>query len=128
VSGQLHAPAALPPGKEPPGTHWIRGWVDPRAGLDDVEKRKFLTLPGPLDLSAVQPVASRYTDYAVPAQISTYLSTDIILTTIVSDQLVAMKAYIFTHLIFYTNIWLPIMAPLSLSSSVSINVITYLHI
>jgi hypothetical protein len=29
-----------------PGTYWIRGWVDPRAGLDDVEKRKFLTLPG----------------------------------------------------------------------------------
>jgi hypothetical protein len=45
VSGQFHAPAALPLGKEP-GTHWIRGWVDPRAGLDDVEKRKFLTLPG----------------------------------------------------------------------------------
>jgi hypothetical protein len=21
-----------------PGTHWIGGWVDPRAGLDDVEK------------------------------------------------------------------------------------------
>jgi hypothetical protein len=29
-----------------PGTHWIGGWVDSRAGLDDVEKRKFLTLPG----------------------------------------------------------------------------------
>jgi hypothetical protein len=27
-------------------THWIGGWVDPRAGLDDMEKRKFLTLPG----------------------------------------------------------------------------------
>jgi hypothetical protein len=26
------------------GTHWIGGWVDSRAGLDDVEK--FLTLPG----------------------------------------------------------------------------------
>jgi hypothetical protein len=21
-----------------PGTHWIRGWVDPGAGLDDLEK------------------------------------------------------------------------------------------
>jgi hypothetical protein len=29
-----------------PGTHWIGDWVDPRAGLDDVEKGKFLTLPG----------------------------------------------------------------------------------
>jgi hypothetical protein len=38
--------------------------VDPRAGLDDVEKRKFLTLTG-LELqtpSVVQPVASHYTD------------------------------------------------------------------
>jgi hypothetical protein len=38
--------AALPPGEIVPGTHWIGGWVDPRTGLDDVEKRKFLTLPG----------------------------------------------------------------------------------
>jgi hypothetical protein len=29
-----------------PGTHWIGGWVDPRAGQGDVEKRKFLTLRG----------------------------------------------------------------------------------
>jgi hypothetical protein len=28
------------------GTHWIGSWMDPRAGPDDVEKRKFLTLPG----------------------------------------------------------------------------------
>jgi hypothetical protein len=28
-----------------PGTHWIGGWVELRAGLD-LEKRKFLTLPG----------------------------------------------------------------------------------
>jgi hypothetical protein len=28
-----------------PSTHWI-GWVDPRAGLDNVEKRKFLILLG----------------------------------------------------------------------------------
>jgi hypothetical protein len=46
MSGQLHAPAALPPGERAPGTHWIGGWVDPRADLDDVEKKKFLALPG----------------------------------------------------------------------------------
>jgi hypothetical protein len=45
VSGQLHTPAALPPGETAHGTHWIGGWVGPRAGLDDVEKKKFLTLP-----------------------------------------------------------------------------------
>jgi hypothetical protein len=31
---------------ESPGTYWIGGWVSPRAVLDDVEKRKFLILPG----------------------------------------------------------------------------------
>jgi hypothetical protein len=38
-------PGRFTPGKCP-GTHWIGGWVGPRAGLDDVENRKFLTLPG----------------------------------------------------------------------------------
>jgi hypothetical protein len=28
------------------GTHWIRGRVNPRACLEDVEKKKFLTPPG----------------------------------------------------------------------------------
>jgi hypothetical protein len=36
VTGQLQAI----------GTHLIGGWADPRAGLDDMEKRKFSTLPG----------------------------------------------------------------------------------
>jgi hypothetical protein len=27
-------------------THWVGGSVGPKAGVDDVEKRKFLTLPG----------------------------------------------------------------------------------
>jgi len=40
VSGQFHKPAALPPGKEPPSTHWIGGWVDPRTVLDAVVKIK----------------------------------------------------------------------------------------
>jgi hypothetical protein len=32
-------------GRFTPGTHWVGGWVDPRAGLDKVGKRKFLILP-----------------------------------------------------------------------------------
>jgi hypothetical protein len=39
-------PCRFTPGERAPGTHWIGGWVDTRAGLDDVEKRKFLILPG----------------------------------------------------------------------------------
>jgi hypothetical protein len=41
---QLHAPAALPSEKN--GTKWIGGWVGPRVGVEDLEKREFLTLPG----------------------------------------------------------------------------------
>jgi hypothetical protein len=38
--------SASRPGRFTPGTHCTGGWVEPRAGLDDVEKRKFLNLPG----------------------------------------------------------------------------------
>jgi hypothetical protein len=31
-------PGRFTPGERAPGTHWIGGWVDPRASLDDVEK------------------------------------------------------------------------------------------
>jgi hypothetical protein len=39
-------PGRFTPGERAPSPHWIGGWVGPRASLDDVEKRKFLTLPG----------------------------------------------------------------------------------
>jgi hypothetical protein len=42
VTGQLHPLVALALGKEPPGTHWIRGWVGPRAGLDTGVERNLL--------------------------------------------------------------------------------------
>jgi hypothetical protein len=45
VSDQLHSPAALPLWKES-AYPLDRRLVGPRAGLDDVEKRKFFTLPG----------------------------------------------------------------------------------
>jgi hypothetical protein len=59
VSGQLHAP----------DTHWIGGWVGPRAVLDAVVKRK---IPSPRRESnpitqIFQPVAQRYTDWAITA-------------------------------------------------------------
>jgi hypothetical protein len=38
--------SASRPGRLNPSTHWIGDWLDPRAGLDGVEKKKFLTLPG----------------------------------------------------------------------------------
>jgi hypothetical protein len=39
-------PGRFTTGKRTSGTHWIGGWVCPRAGMDDVEKRKFLPPQG----------------------------------------------------------------------------------
>jgi hypothetical protein len=48
-SGQLHAPAAVPLVESAPGAHWIRGWVGPRVGLDDVKRRQILSNNRPSD-------------------------------------------------------------------------------
>jgi hypothetical protein len=47
VGGEWSAscPDRFAHGERVPGTHWIGGWVDPRAVLNDVGKRKFLTPP-----------------------------------------------------------------------------------
>jgi hypothetical protein len=51
-------PRTLYPRERAPANHWIGGWVGHRNGLDDVRKRKFLTLPGlelqPLALPALR--------------------------------------------------------------------------
>jgi hypothetical protein len=65
LSGQLQAPAASPPRERDPGTHWIGGWVGPRAVLDTAVKRK---IPSPRResnprTSIVLPVAQRYFYY-----------------------------------------------------------------
>ena len=50
--------------RERPGTHCTRGWVGSRAGLDGCGKSR---PPPGFDPRTVQPVASRYTDCAIPA-------------------------------------------------------------
>jgi hypothetical protein len=60
-------PCRFTPGEIAPGTYWIWGWVDPRAGQDDLEKILDPAGTRNSDHSVVQPVASRYTDYAIPA-------------------------------------------------------------
>jgi hypothetical protein len=60
-------PGLLTPRERAPGSHWIGGWVGPRAVLDAVVKRK---IPSPRRESnsrnpIVQPVAQRYTDCAI---------------------------------------------------------------
>ena len=65
VGGQRHAPAALPPGKTRYPLYRRLGGPQGRSG----RVRKILTPPG-FDHQAVQPVASRYTDSAIPAYIN----------------------------------------------------------
>ena len=64
VSGQCHDPAALSLGKSPV-THCTGGWVGFGAGGTDTQN---LAPPG-YEPRNVQTVASRYTDYAIPAAI-----------------------------------------------------------
>jgi hypothetical protein len=56
-------PGRFTPGEIAPGTHWVGGWVDSRAGLDDVGKILDYrdSNPGP---TVIQPIAGRCTDYA----------------------------------------------------------------
>jgi hypothetical protein len=60
VSGQLHAPAALPPGKEPlVPTVQEAGWAQsrPQHGGEEKNSQPLLELEPPV----IQPVAQRYT-------------------------------------------------------------------
>jgi hypothetical protein len=62
-------PGRFTPKERAPGTHWIWGRVNPRAVLDAVVKRK---IPSPRRESnpstpIVQPVAQRYTNWAITA-------------------------------------------------------------
>jgi hypothetical protein len=56
VSGQIHAPVALIPAKNPRYL-WIEGWVGPRASIDAVAKRKKIPAPTGNRIPVVQPVA-----------------------------------------------------------------------
>ena len=60
VRGQRHAPVALY-SRERPGTHCTGNLVGPRAGLDRYGKSR---PPPGFDPRTVQPVGSRYIDYA----------------------------------------------------------------
>jgi hypothetical protein len=48
-------PGRFNPGERAPGTHWIGGWVSPRAGLDAVQNKNFA--PTGTRTPVVQPVA-----------------------------------------------------------------------
>jgi hypothetical protein len=61
-------------GESAPGTHWIEGWVNPRAGLDDVEERKFLSLPG-LELRPIRRRARSQSLYRLLYPVSNFMKS-----------------------------------------------------
>jgi hypothetical protein len=69
VSGQLHAPAASPPEKEPPvPIVWEAGWAPEPVWTTWRRENSQPYRDSNSDLSPVQPVASRYTNYTIPAR------------------------------------------------------------
>jgi hypothetical protein len=72
-------PGRFTSGERTPGIHWIGEWVDSRTGLDDVEEKNLAPTSnsGP---SAVQLIASRYTDWPIPSPIQQILFSDILRT------------------------------------------------
>jgi hypothetical protein len=74
------SPGRFTLGERFPSTHWIGDWVDPRAGVDDVEKRKFMTLPR-LELRSLGRPASSQSLYQLryPGSLSTTIYVHIII-------------------------------------------------
>jgi hypothetical protein len=96
VGGEWSAslPGRFTPRESAPGTHWIGGWVDPRAGLDDVEKRKSRPYrDSNSDPSVVQPVAPP--DY--PRRDKIDLACERI-----SHEII--ESYIYIYIYIYTSI------------------------
>jgi hypothetical protein len=64
--------------KEPTGIHWIAGWVDPRDGLEDMEKRKFFALSG-LELRSLGRPARCQSLYRLsyPGTYSDYMASNV---------------------------------------------------
>jgi hypothetical protein len=55
VVGRRKTPSTLPP-ENRASTHFTGGCMDPRAGLNSVEKRKYLALPG-FESRNIHPIA-----------------------------------------------------------------------
>jgi hypothetical protein len=77
VSGQASRTGRFTPVDTAPDTRCVGDWVGPRADLKAVGKRKHLAPTGNRT-QAVQPVARRYTDWAIPAPRSSIFTIKIL--------------------------------------------------
>jgi hypothetical protein len=95
VSVQLHAPAALPPRKEPlvPIGQEV-GWTPEPVWTTWRRENSWPYQNSNSDPSADQPVASRYTDWAIPAPSEKFYETNIFFS-VVSEKFVTFSFWIY---------------------------------
>jgi hypothetical protein len=103
VGGEWSAsrPGRFTPRERTPGNHWIGGWVGPRAGLDAVVNR----IPSPRRQSnpripIVQPVAQRYTDWAITALSFFHYPNDITWTVEITEINVKLHPVLSAYFMF----------------------------
>jgi hypothetical protein len=100
-------PRPLYPGERASDTHWIGGWVGPRAVLDAAVKRK---IPSPRRESnprtqIVQPVAQHYTDWAITALRHLYINYRQIEDNVLAKDEVPLAGL--TCLFCTKSLWVP---------------------
>jgi hypothetical protein len=95
----------LTPEVKAPGTHSIGGRVGFRAGLDDVEKRKFSTLPG-LELRPLgHPARSHPADVYVEDRVQEFLICDFdCLPFIDVEETKSLAFVVRTHAVFIKHV------------------------
>jgi hypothetical protein len=106
VNGQLHAPGCFILRKRALGTHWVRGWVGPRACLDAVVKRKIpcpswdrnprSSSPQPSKLLAKHPTELKALEYkrAVDFSGGTWVNTEGTKVRLISGKHVTSETYV----------------------------------
>jgi hypothetical protein len=80
VGSQRHAPAVLPPGKTQYPLYRRLGGPQGRS-----ERVRKISPPAEFDPPTVQPVASRYTDWAIPAPWSPLIFGEIVINIVYSS-------------------------------------------
>jgi hypothetical protein len=88
-----------------PRTHWIGSWVDLRASLDDLEKRKFLTLPG-LELRPLGRPARSISKYGCHSK-AVSKNTDSYFVTWIQNKMLSLVWPVMEFLLHrHTQIWI----------------------
>jgi hypothetical protein len=110
VSGKLHAPAALPPGKSPRYPFYRRlggpqSWSGRYGEVNIFFPYRDSNSPPPI----VQPLASRYTDWAIPAPLVFVIRKHNLIISIYGNIIPYITSFVTRNLLFYCGsscIWM----------------------